>query len=98
MDKKALVLSIVSFYTFLIITLMPVFAQEREIPTENDMVAPVIQHRPPSQQAVSGMPFRIDAEITDNQAVGDGALLPDQGQDRLQKPFNANFRRRFVFR
>ena len=75
MSKKALVLSIIAIYTFIIIPVAPaVWAQDLKLPPDSDRTPPVIQHQPQDRSAPSGNPLLIEATVTDNAAVSEVTL------------------------
>jgi hypothetical protein len=69
MNIKAAILSFISFYTFLFVPLIPLWAQEGKNPLDSDLTPPLILHRPPIQSVRPGGPLVIQATITDNVAV-----------------------------
>lgn len=62
-------------YTFLILPVAPLWAQELSLPPDGDRIAPVIQYEPPSQSAPTGKPLSIEATITDNAEVLEAVLF-----------------------
>jgi len=75
MDRKATILSFISFYTFLFLPLTPLFAQEGTVPPDSDITAPLIQHERLIQSVRSGEPLIIQATITDDVAVKEAFLF-----------------------
>jgi hypothetical protein len=74
MIKKAMILSFVSFYAFIFLPLVPLWAQEGEIHPDSDLTEPLIKHEGPFQPVRSGEPLVIQATITDNVAVKEASL------------------------
>ena len=74
MNKKAFVLSLTAIYTFIVIPLAPVWAQELNLPPDSDRIPPVIQHQPQSQSVPTGTPLVIEASVTDNAAISEVTL------------------------
>ncbi|MBI3610168.1 MAG: hypothetical protein HY204_05645 [Nitrospirae bacterium] len=75
MNRKALLLSFVAFYTFLFLPFLPLWAEEIQLPSNADRTAPVVQHEPPGQSAPSAKDLVIQATITDNVAVKEAFLF-----------------------
>ena len=75
MIRKAVVLSFVSFYAFLVLPLMPLWAQDRKIPLDSDITAPIILHKPNPRPIPSGEPMVIRATVTDNVMVDEVLLF-----------------------
>lgn len=72
MKNKALLLSLIAFYTFVLIPTAPLWAQTRK---PSDLTAPVIQHEPPTQAFRSGESVNIQATITDNSEIKEATLF-----------------------
>ncbi len=75
MPYKAVILSVVSFYAFLILPLAPVFAQGQDSPDDLDLTAPVIRYDPSRTPAAFGVPIEIVADVTDNQGIDEVTLF-----------------------
>lgn len=74
-NKRAVILSFVAFYTFLLLPLIPLLAQEREIFSNSDLTGPLIQHRTNIRSVPSGRRLTIEATITDNVAVKGASIF-----------------------
>jgi hypothetical protein len=74
MKKRAFFLSVIAFYTFLLLPLGPLLAQELKLPPGRDIIPPEIQHEPSSEAAFAEKPLQIQATITDNVAIKEVTL------------------------
>lgn len=80
--NKALLLFVFSFYTFLFLPLAPLWAQALKMPANSDLVAPSIQHDPPTEKIAPGEPVSIQATVTDNNTIKEVLLFYRvQGED-----------------
>ncbi len=73
---------IVSFYTFLFLPLLPVFAEEADPLSGPEFSAPVIQHTPPHLPIRSGEPLTITATITSKNGLKEALLFYTSGEGK----------------
>jgi|SRR5581483_72041 len=73
MKANGILLSTIAFYTFILLPLAPLHAQEGSDPAP-DTIAPSIRHEPPHQAVIAGSPFVIEAVVTDNFEVEEVTL------------------------
>ncbi|NKE69293.1 hypothetical protein [Candidatus Manganitrophus noduliformans] len=73
MKPNGILLPIVALYAFVLLPLSPLFAEEGGDPA-SDTIAPSIRHEPPDQAVVAGLPFVLQAVITDNVGVEEVTL------------------------
>ena len=64
-----------AFFTFILLPLSPLWAQELKFPEDIDLMAPTIQHEPPAQASPAEEKLLIEATITDNVAVEETTLF-----------------------
>ena len=74
MNRGAMLLSMVAFYTFLVIPMMPLWAQDVTLPEDADISAPNIQHEPSQESVGAGESLEIMAIITDDEGVKEATL------------------------
>ena len=69
MKRQATILSIISFYTFLLVPLAPALAQNVTLPEDSDITAPLIRHEDPTRKVKPGISLDIQAVVTDDNQV-----------------------------
>lgn len=86
MYKKALILFLISIYTFIFIPFSRVLAEEIKLPSDGDRIPPIITHQPQEESAPTGKPLVIKAVITDNTAIKEVFLyFREMGKDDYLK-------------
>ncbi|VAX26454.1 hypothetical protein MNBD_NITROSPIRAE01-480 [hydrothermal vent metagenome] len=79
---RAVLLFFVSFYSFFLLPLMPLWAQSFDLPEDIDIFAPRIRHQPLEEALQTGTPHRIEARVSDNIGVSEVILYyRKQGQE-----------------
>jgi len=74
MKRSAILLIVISLYTFIFIPAIPLLAQELQLPKDSDRTPPIVKHEPQVTTAPSGSPLGIDATVTDNIVVKEVTL------------------------
>lgn len=74
-NKRAVILSFVASYTFLLLPLTPLLAQEPEMFSNSDLTGPLIRQRTNIRSVPSGRRLTVEATITDNVAVKGASLF-----------------------
>lgn len=92
MKQKAILLSFVAFYAFLLPPLTPLFAQGMEDSSPPDLISPHIQHEPSTNAAVAGEPLAIEAVITDDVRVEEVFLYyrPEGSEEYAHIPMESS--------
>lgn len=74
MKKNAILLIVISLYTFIFMPAIPVIAQELQLPKDSDRTPPIVKHEPQVATAPSGSTLVIEATVTDNIVVKEVTL------------------------
>jgi hypothetical protein len=82
MKTKFIFMSAVALYTFLVLPMVPILADEITL----EQSSPVIQHEPPGQSAPVGKALRIEATIRDKAGIKDATVFyRKSGEDNYQQ-------------